>query len=232
MKRPPFRRHERNNTTTSQAPPQLARWVRGLGKLAILAVAFTAWQQLTQGEVTWPGQLVERVNGYLSRSEAGWRHAADALEKQGERRDGEPVQGFDIEGRVVRVADGDTLSVLDASGEQHKVRLFAVDAPELAQSGGEQARDTLDDLIYQREVGVVVVDRDNYGRVVGTVYASGENINLAMVAAGQAWWYRYHAPYERALERAQEEARSSGSGLWARSNPQAPWDWRRDHQRR
>ena len=42
-----------------------------------------------------------------------------------------------LTGRVVKIADGDTVTVLDARNEQHKVRLAGIDAPE---RGGHSQR--------------------------------------------------------------------------------------------
>jgi endonuclease YncB( thermonuclease family) len=42
-------------------------------------------------------------------------------------------------GRVVGVSDGDTITVLDRSNVQHKVRLSGIDAPEKAQPYGQRA---------------------------------------------------------------------------------------------
>ncbi|WP_116368336.1 thermonuclease family protein [Parahaliea mediterranea] len=228
MPRPPFRRHRRGAAKSFARAP----WARGLRNLVFLALAASALQLVTQGEIRWPQQLLEQAKETLNRPDAGWRQASDALETQGQRREGSPLPRFDLSGRVVRVADGDTLSLLDAGGEQHKIRLYGIDSPELAQAGGQAARKALTDLAYQRQAGVVVVDRDDYGRAVGTVYIGSNNLNLALVGAGHAWWYQHHAPHERALQAAEQNARQQRIGLWARNNPQAPWQWRREHRRR
>lgn len=44
-----------------------------------------------------------------------------------------------LNGQVVEVADGDTLTIVDAGGEQHRIRLAEIDAPEGDQAYGEQA---------------------------------------------------------------------------------------------
>ncbi|GAB3282592.1 thermonuclease family protein [Parahaliea aestuarii] len=227
MPRPPFRRQRRGSRKSFARAP----WTRGLRNLLFLALAVSALQLATRGEISWPQQLLEQARETLNRSDAGWRQASDALEQQGQRREGDPLPRFDLGGRVVRVSDGDTLSLLDSSGEQHKIRLYGIDSPELAQDGGRAARESLDRLAYQRQAGVVVVDRDDYGRAVGTVYVGDNNLNLAQVASGHAWWYRHHAPHERALEAAEQAARQQRLGLWARGNPQAPWNWRRENRR-
>ena len=133
----------------------------------------------------------------------------------------------DLAGRVVRVADGDTVTVLDRRNTQHKVRLYGIDSPERDQPYGKAAKNALQRLIDNRPVEVVVVAKDSYGRTVGTLYRDGVNLNEAMVAAGYAWWYQHFAPNERRLEEAEQRARAQRVGLWAEPRPVAPWDWRR-----
>ena len=122
---------------------------------------------------------------------------------------------------------GDTLSVLDAANAQHKIRLYGIDTPERDQPHGKIAWSALSELVAGRSVGIVEVETDSYGRTVGTVYLGDQNVNLAMVEQGHAWWYRRHAQYERPLEAAEKQARREGLGLWADSNPIPPWEWRR-----
>lgn len=50
-------------------------------------------------------------------------------------------------GKVVSAADGDTITVLDSSKTQHKVRLAGIDAPEKAQAFGNRSKQSLSDLI-------------------------------------------------------------------------------------
>ena len=83
---------------------------------------------------------------------------ADLAETLGANREGLPPPAFDIRGRVVRVADGDTVSVLDGNNKQHKVRLFGIDTPERDQPHGSLAGAALADLVDGKRVGVVVVE--------------------------------------------------------------------------
>ena len=39
------------------------------------------------------------------------------------------VHAETLSGRVVGIADGDTITVLDANRQQHKIRLAGIDAP-------------------------------------------------------------------------------------------------------
>lgn len=53
------------------------------------------------------------------------------------------VQAAEVSGRVVGVADGDTITVLDSAQAQHKVRLQSIDAPEKAQAFGQRSKERL-----------------------------------------------------------------------------------------
>lgn len=138
----------------------------------------------------------------------------------------------DITGRVIRVYDGDTLTVQDAQGARHTIRLAGIDAPETRQAHGLIARDALRGKVLQRQVSVVVVDTDRYGRTVGVVLAGGESINLGMVQQGHAWLYRDYTSWMQADElqqwdRAEATAKRAGRGLWAAKRPLAPWSYRK-----
>ena len=75
-----------------------------------------------------------------------------------------------ITGRVVGVADGDTVTVLDADKVQHKIRLAGIDAPEKAQAFGNRSKQNLSDLVFGKDVRVDWDKRDRYGRIVGKVW--------------------------------------------------------------
>lgn len=181
------------------------------------------YQFVDTGEVKWFAAVQQELATYLNRPESGWRKATDALN---EAAPGTPRK-FDIEGRVVRISDGDTISVLDHNKQQYKIRFYGIDAPELGQAYGKAARKALTGLLDGADVSLVVVDVDDYQRQVATVYVGAENINTAMVAQGYAWWYRYHARNRQDLRDAETQARAEGRGLWAAPDPEPPWDWRR-----
>lgn len=138
-----------------------------------------------------------------------------------------------ISGRVVGVADGDTLTVLDSSKKQHKIRLDGIDAPEKAQPFGQRSKQSLSDLAYNRNVQVETHKRDRYGRVVGKVLLDGTDLNLLQVNRGLAWHYKAYAreqtPEDRAGYAAAEEiARRERRGLWRDAEPTPPWEWRKN----
>lgn len=140
-----------------------------------------------------------------------------------------------IEGKVVRIADGDTLTVATRDGTKVKVRLYGIDAPEVrhegtpGQPGGGEARQALKALTRGRKVRVDVLEVDTHGRSVGVVSEGGVNINLAMVRKGWAWAYRRYlsTPYASEFIDAEREARAKRLGLWQRANPSPPWEFRR-----
>jgi endonuclease YncB( thermonuclease family) len=129
-------------------------------------------------------------------------------------------------GQVVKITDGDTLTVLDSAHVQHKIRLAGIDAPEKAQAFGTQARNALAAKVFWRGVGVEITDTDRYGREVGRVFCSGRFINAEMVHDGFAWRY---PQWDKAGEfaTAQADARRHRRGLWADRNPVPPWEFRK-----
>jgi endonuclease YncB( thermonuclease family) len=129
-------------------------------------------------------------------------------------------------GKVVKIADGDTLTVLDSARNQHKIRLAGIDAPERTQAFGTQARNALGSAVFRQTVRVEVTDTDRYGREVGRVYCAGHFINADLVRAGFAWRY---PQWDKTGEFAPLEidARGHHRGLWADSNPIPPWEFRK-----
>ena len=86
----------------------------------------------------------------------------------------------DFAGPVIAILDGDTIDVL-IDRQPVRVRLAQIDAPEKRQAFGTRARQALASMVFQQSVKVIDTGRDRYGRVLGTVFVSGKNINAAMV---------------------------------------------------
>lgn len=141
-----------------------------------------------------------------------------------------------LAGRVIHVADGDTITILDGQRTEHRVRLAGIDAPEKAQPYGDASRRALRDIVHGATVNADCPKTDPYGRLVCTVRFDGRDINLAQVESGMAWWFRRYAseqpPAERtAYEHAEQQARTARRGLWADPQPIPPWEWRKTHAR-
>ena len=143
-----------------------------------------------------------------------------------------PALAETLSGRVVAIADGDTLTVLTKGREQVRVRLSDIDTPERRQPYGQRARERLSDLAFGKQVQVVVRDTDRYGRTVGRVWADGMDVNAAMVRDGAAWVYRRYSQDE-GLRQAEDEARTARRGLWGLPEAERtpPWEWRAAERR-
>ncbi len=132
-----------------------------------------------------------------------------------------------LNGYVVGVSDGDTVKVLDAGKKQHRIRLLGIDAPESNQAFGQKSKQYLSSLIFNKNVSITYKEKDQYGRILGTIFYENENINLKMVQAGLAWHYVYFAKDNKELAEAEAAARKEKLGLWGDPNPMPPWDFRR-----
>jgi endonuclease YncB( thermonuclease family) len=100
-----------------------------------------------------------------------------------------------ISGRVIAISDGDTLTVLDASKQQHKIRLAGIAAPEKKQSFGDRSKQHLAQMVFNKAVTVEWKKQDPYGRTVGKVMVTGVDANLEQIKAGMAWWYEKYRKY-------------------------------------
>lgn len=136
-----------------------------------------------------------------------------------------PVLASTLEGKVVGVSDGDTLTVLLADKRQAKIRLAQIDAPEKKQDFGQAAKQSLSDMAFGKQVVVEYKDEDRYGRVVGKVLVNGLDVNLEQVKKGMAWVYRQYAS-DQAYYSAEEVARNQSIGIWSQPSPIPPWEFR------
>lgn len=135
-----------------------------------------------------------------------------------------------IVGRVVHVQDGDSV-VVQQNEHRVVVRLAGIDAPELSQAYGREAREQLTACSSGRVVVVETQGTDRHGRVLGILEANHVDCGLAQLRAGLAWHYRSYAD-EQSLERrhqyttAEREARQRRLGLWQQADPLPPWRFR------
>lgn len=146
-------------------------------------------------------------------------------------------------GQVIKVADGDTITLLNHDGSKLKIRMLGIDAPERNQKHGLAAGQWLKDRLLNKKVALNTSEKDRYGRIVAKVWAARvdcreatcpleEDINLTLVKLGHAWWYKAYAKNQpkadRAIyEQAQQMARRERLGLWAHPEPLPPWEFRR-----
>ena len=139
-----------------------------------------------------------------------------------------PAIAETLAGMVVGVHDGDTLTLLDNSKRQIKIRLAEIDAPESRQPYGSRAKQELSGLVFGRPAAVQVQDIDRYGRTVGRITVDGLDVNAEMVRRGAAWVYRKYAK-DQSLFTIEKQARDAKTGLWAlpEADRVPPWEWRK-----
>lgn len=137
-----------------------------------------------------------------------------------------------LQGKVVAISDGDTVTVLDSSNTQRKIRLMGIDAPEKKQAFGNRSKESLSNLLFGKHVAVEYFKQDRYGRIVGKIMVDGTDANLEQVRAGLAWHYKQYEKEQTIDDRvayahAEEQAKAARKGLWLDLDPIPPWDWRR-----
>jgi len=138
----------------------------------------------------------------------------------------------DLSGRIVSIADGDTVTLLDSTNTQHKIRLKGIDAPEKTQPFGQKAKSNLAALVFNREVIAECGKSDKYRWEICVIKVEGKDVNLRQVEAGMAWCFRDYAKEQSAQDRenyeiAEFNAKIRRLGLWADTKPVPPWEWRK-----
>ncbi len=157
-----------------------------------------------------------------------------------------PALADTLQGKVVKIADGDTVTIVDDSGKKHRIRLMGIDAPEKNQSYGDVSTQSLVELVSGKTVTIEYERLDRYKRIIGKVLVDppGDvfclaldcvkkiDVGLEQIKVGLAWHYKkYQGEQEendrRAYSEAEIGARAEIKGLWAEKEPMAPWRWRR-----
>ena len=142
--------------------------------------------------------------------------------------------------RIRRVVDGDSVEVKYAGvfsflRRPFPVRLYGIDAPELAQPYGQESRKQLASLVRRGGIRMESVTTDRYGRTVGILYPRrrrAEPVNVAMVRSGMAWWYRRYGRRGLSFPEAEAEAKRRRRGVWKDGDRvRRPWDYRADQRR-
>ncbi len=134
--------------------------------------------------------------------------------------------------RVLEARDGDSLRVM-VNGAATLVRLAGIDAPELGQVHGVEARAALNALTRERRIRWRGDAKDKFGRHIGFISLEGDDgpgLNVRMVELGHAWHYRQFSD-DPVLASAETAARAAGRGLWAHADPMPPWEYRRGEGR-
>ena len=146
---------------------------------------------------------------------------------------------YSFSGRVVAIADGDTLTVLDADNRQHVIRLAGIDAPESSQAFGQRSKQNLSRLVFGKQVTLECeTGQESFGREICKVTGpDGNDDCLQQVRDGMAWHYKQYQSEQTRADRgsyaaAEDAAREAHLGLWSDPHPMMPQDYRHGTQSR
>lgn len=126
---------------------------------------------------------------------------------------------------LISVTDGDTINVSN-NGTTEKVRLSQIDAPEKSQAFGADAKACLTNILSPGNLTICRDGKDKYGRTIASVAVNGKDVGRQLVAQGCAWAYTQYMEVGSDLLSIENNAKLAGLGLWANTNPIAPWDYR------
>lgn len=136
-----------------------------------------------------------------------------------------------IYGKVVKVADGDTFTILDNKKKQHKIRFYGIDCPEKGQDYYQVAKDFTNKYSIGKQVRIEVKSTDRYGRKVGIVWVNKTNLNLQLLRKGLAWHYKQYDK-SKLYASAEATARAKKLHIWSKKNAVAPWNFRKNKKKR
>lgn len=144
-------------------------------------------------------------------------------------------QDYRFTATVIRVADGDTVTVRKEDGSTVRIRLLGIDAPEVAhgrgqpgQPAGQYAKAALEERALNQPVLILHSGNWSYDRLLGHIILDGVDQCQMQVRIGAAWQYDRYSDDPRLAE-LEQAARADGLGIWSRPDPVPPWTWRRMH---
>jgi len=143
-----------------------------------------------------------------------------------------PCPAWAWSGKVIGVADGDTITVLH-NKHPEKIRLYGIDCPEKRQPFGKRAKQFTSELVFGKVVEVEPVTVDRYGRTVAFVQVENVLVNEELIREGLGWVYvRYcKLPLCAKWQGLQLAAQNEKRGLWGHTGEIPPWEYRRQSRR-
>lgn len=132
-----------------------------------------------------------------------------------------PLLSEELTGKVVKVADGDTITILNSDNESIRIRLDGIDCPEKSQDYDQKAKDYTSALCAGKQVKIISYSKDRYGRILGVVMVGSTNVNKELLKSGLAWHYKQYNK-DKELSELERIARVSKLGLWFQKNAIAP----------
>lgn len=132
-----------------------------------------------------------------------------------------------IKGKIIKIVDGDTYDLLTQEKKSYRIRMNGIDAPEKGMSFYKVSKNTLGKLIFNKQVKIEQIDKDNYGRLIcNTLLDDTISVEYEMVKNGLAWHFKKYSD-DTILANAETSARSLKIGLWSEGNPIPPWEIRK-----
>lgn len=130
-------------------------------------------------------------------------------------------------GKVIKISDGDTITLLLKGNEQKKLRLAEVDCPESGQPFGKNAKQFTSAQVFGKTVKFIETNKDRYGRSVAKVYYDNvKYLSKELIKAGMGWWYFSYSK-DASLRQLQQNAQRTKVGLWQDVHAMAPWEYRK-----
>lgn len=137
------------------------------------------------------------------------------------------AEARNVQGKVVRILDGNTFEFLAADGERYIVVLAGIDCPELTQAYGDEARICLEKLALDKNASLTLKGKDRVGNNIAEVMIDGKkDPRIQLLKDGLAWTIEGNSNAE--LEAYRVASQSKKKGLWKDENPTPPWTHRRE----
>lgn len=134
-----------------------------------------------------------------------------------------------IIGKVIRVADGDTFTIIDSMNIQIRIRFHGIDCPEKGQDYYQVAKDFTSEKAFGKIVIIDDLGNDRYGRKIGKVWINDTTmLNLELLKVGLAWHY---INFDKSIEfsEAERSARAKKLNIWSMPDAIEPWNYRKNN---
>ena len=143
----------------------------------------------------------------------------------------------EIDGKVIRVIDGDGVEFIDSNSISYTVRLSEIDAPEFRsldtldknQSFGEESKNNLIELCEGKQGVINVKGKDRYGRDLAILHCEDTNANIYQLKTGMAWVFDLYVT-DYTYYKYQNTAKKKNLGLWSEPFPLPPWEFRKGNK--
>ena len=127
---------------------------------------------------------------------------------------------------ATEILNGNLFQCVDSKNNQHLIKMADIEAPELEQPFGPEAKKWLKSTIYNQKIMVKVRGSEN-DYVLGELYYQKKNLNREMIRQGLAWTDRKNG--DSMYQRLERDANSNGTGLWSDVFAEYPADFRKTH---